>query len=121
MDIEQTADEFEKIVNSDTIEWHQVDPRDLDEFGYEVCSMLPYGTSIEIGSIKVGNSYILRTDDDYLKYVDIYVNDRKFMFCEEGHHSSIKPKDVSVYSLTKDSNGHGELIKNTADVLWPNE
>ncbi len=48
------------------------------------------------------HSIIFKTDDDYIKYLDVFPSLEQFMFIsDEHHHESIHPDQALVYLLSK--------------------
>lgn len=99
MDSWQKMIELEKVFP--TIKFHPI-TTELDAWGEALTKVYELLGPFFIGDINVQGAYILRTSDNYVKYIDIDPEFKRFNFIiDDNHRENEHPDKVSIYLINK--------------------
>lgn len=66
-----------------------------------VALMEGWGVRCEVASQKLGRSVLLKTDDPYIQYIDVYPEKEVYLMCGPKHQESIPEGDAMVYLMVE--------------------
>lgn len=97
------SDEFERLITEGKIQFKKASIRSLERMGQATVSLFlnPASMKWKLGDVRVGESYCLQIEDDFIGYVDIHPAEEQFLWCTKDHHASIHPDVASSYFLMK--------------------
>lgn len=91
---------FEDMVMQGQMTFSDRDTSGEESFTRDMITLMRHwGLTCEIGSQKVGRSVLLRTDNSYIQYIDIYPETGIYLMCGKDHQESIPEQEGLMYLM----------------------
>ena len=127
MNTHEVAEQFEELVEQNKIVFKPAKKADLQcSVADEVVKALEEARLVwELGDIKIGKNFIIKTNSGYIHYVDIFPETGQFAFCGEGHHEGIRPSEgflwLAFLAEPDSSNKKKQEIIDLHCAMWPGD
>jgi len=102
------GDQFEQLIERNQLTFRPASLSELDDWGRALVGTFlrhESGITWQLGEPTLGAAYCLQLSDDYLQYLDIYPQTRRFMWCTDDHHDSVHPDETLAYLLVRSHPG----------------
>lgn len=105
MEISEIANSYQDLIEQGQIIFEEGDLLDLDEWTQLVVQefLITHKFKWLIGNKQIENSWVFKTDDQYLEYLDVFPNEQKFMWATANHSKGIMPDDALFYLLKREN------------------
>lgn len=99
----KVCDKYEHLVSLGLIRFSDASLDDLSDWARLIVSgyLIPAGIKWQLGDVRVGNSSILKLDDDYIHYLDVLDDSKQFLWAIEQHKDAAHPDEALAYFLSK--------------------
>lgn len=97
------SEEFGKLIADGKINFLDADISELPEYGQELVAgfLADAGIKWKLGDVRVGNAICLKLSDDYLQYLDIYLDSGEFLWSTDDHRHFVHSDAASIYLISK--------------------
>lgn len=97
------SDIFEKMIDSNEMSWEKPNLNFIEPFGRMLLKVFVEQAKInwQIAKQKIGSAYVIKLDDEFLQYLDVFPDSQEYMWCIDNHHDSVHPDVASEYLIRK--------------------
>jgi len=105
MTLETIANTYQDLVEQGLIIFEDGNLLDLDEWTQLVVQefLITHKLGWKIGNKQIEGSWIFKTEDKYLQYLDVFPSEQKFMWATENHSKGVIPDEALYYLLKRDN------------------
>jgi hypothetical protein len=109
MEISEIANAYQDLIEQNQISFEEGDLLDLDEWTQLVVQefLITHKFKWLVGNKQIEDSWIFKTDNQYLQFLDIFPKERKFMWATDSHSKGVTPDEALFYLLKRD---HPDLV-----------
>jgi hypothetical protein len=114
----EICDTYEKMVEADELTWVEVDHSKIPASTSLYCKMwLDYcGIKYKMATLQLGETYLFKVEDDFVKYLHHDPVHEKHMWADEGFHNYIDNNDA-LAKLSARSGVPEEIVKKMFDKI----
>lgn len=96
------CDVFEEMILAGKVRFASLDTAQEEPFVHDLVNLMKgLGLNCQMGDYRVGRSVVLRTDDPYIQYIDVYPETGIYLMSTKRHQESICEGDAMIYLMTE--------------------
>lgn len=99
----KVCDKYEHLVAHGLVKFSDASVDDLSFFAKVIVSgyLIPAGVKWQLGDVRVGQSCIIKLQDDHIHYLDVLEDTKQFLWAIDNHRDSVHPDEALAYFLSK--------------------